>query len=87
MQDGGRSRSELRQLNSGKIYTAKWSVQIAGMIFKQILVHRKLSFCYIDAADENQTSQYGSYLIFDVLAYLPLHMTSFVFFADDQSTC
>ena len=36
----------------GQNIPAKWSVQIAGMIFKQILVHRKLSFCYIDAADE-----------------------------------
>ena len=32
-----------------------------------VLVQRKLSFCYIGAADKNQTSQYGSYLIFDVL--------------------
>ena len=31
------------------------------------LEHRKLSFCYIGAANKNQTSQYGSYLIFDVL--------------------
>ena len=48
-------------MNSGKIYR-KWSVQI-GNDFQKILVHRKLSFCYIDAADEKSDKSIWQLLI------------------------